>query len=67
MLAGKDNAAGRLLIGSGTFAGPLSSGQLQQVVVNEPPGIYVQLCFMDTQDGREHTRLGMERIFKIVK
>ena len=28
---------------------------------------YVQACFMDTQDGREHTRLEMERILKIVK
>jgi len=27
----------------------------------------VQVCFMETQDGRDHTRLGMERIIRIVK
>jgi hypothetical protein len=27
----------------------------------------VQACFMDTQDGRSHTLLGMERIIQIVK
>jgi len=26
----------------------------------------VQACFMDTQDGREHTTLGMERIIRIL-
>ena len=31
------------------------------------PGYYVEACFMDTQDGREHTRLGMERLVKVVK
>jgi hypothetical protein len=31
------------------------------------PGWYVQACFMDTQDGRDHTALGMERIIKITK
>ena len=67
--AGKDNAAGKLLQGPQNqgFAGPLSSGGVQQVLVNEKPGWYVQACFMDTQDGREHTQLGMERIFRIVK
>ena len=65
--AGKDNAASRLATGFGTFAGPLSSGAFQQLVVNEKPGIYVLLCFMSTQDGREHTRLGMERTIRIVK
>ncbi len=65
--AGKDNAAQRLTIGSSQFAGPLSTGGMQQEVVNQTPGVYVQLCFMDTQDGREHTRLGMERTIKIVK
>ena len=24
-------------------------------------------CFMDTQDGREHTTLGMEKVIQIVK
>jgi hypothetical protein len=24
-------------------------------------------CFMDTQDGREHTTLGMEKVIQILK
>jgi hypothetical protein len=68
LLAGKDNKIGRSVATAfGTFAGPLSSGAVQQSMITEQPGWYVQACFMDTQDGREHTRLGMERIIKIVK
>jgi hypothetical protein len=36
-------------------------------VVNVRPGFWVLACFMDTQDGREHTRLGMERVIHITK
>jgi hypothetical protein len=43
--------------------GPIVCGQ----TITAKPGIYVELCFMDTQDGRSHTQLGMERIIKIVK
>lgn len=49
------------------FAGPISSGAFQQSVITAKPGWYVQVCFMPTQDGRPHSRLGMERIIKIVK
>jgi hypothetical protein len=59
-------AAG-LITGQGEFAGPMSSGGIVQTTITEKPGIYVQACFMDTQDGRQHTQLGMERIFKVVK
>jgi hypothetical protein len=38
---------------------------MQQEVLNANPGYYVQACFMDTQDGREHTVLGMERVIQI--
>ncbi len=66
--AGRNRAAEKLFIGKrGGFAGPLSRLGMQQVVVNEKPGIYVQACFMRTQDGRYHTRLGMERMFTIIK
>ena len=66
--AGKDNAVGKYLGNAQpTFNGGLSSGAMQQKVINEPPGTYVVLCFMDTQDGREHTTLGMEELVKIVK
>jgi hypothetical protein len=67
LLAGQDNKAGKMLGSSGGFANPMSTGGIVQLVINEKPGIYVQDCFMDTQDGREHTQLGMERIIKIVK
>jgi hypothetical protein len=67
LLRGKDNAAERLAIGGANFAGPLSPGGMQQEVINAKPGIYVLACFMNAQDGREHTQLGMERTIRIVK
>jgi hypothetical protein len=66
--AGKDNAAQRL--SNGHFLdllGPASPGGVEQSVLKAKPGYYVEACFMDTQDGREHTRLGMERLVHIVK
>jgi hypothetical protein len=59
--------ARRLAIGVANFAGPLSPGGMQQEVINAKPGIYVLACFMNAQDGREHTQLGMERMIRIVK
>jgi hypothetical protein len=66
--AGKDRKAQRF--SNGQFfglAGPLSTGAAQQAVLHAKPGWYVEACFMDTQDGREHTQLGMERLVKVVK
>ena len=40
---------------------------MQQMVLDGKPGYYVEACFMDTQDGREHVQLGMERLVRIVK
>lgn len=65
--AGKDKRAMKLATSFPTFDGGLSSGQMQQEVITARPGIYVLACFMDTQDGREHTQLGMERTIRIVK
>jgi hypothetical protein len=67
LLAGKEKQAQKLAIGGVFFAGPLSSGAYQQETITAKPGVYVEACFMSTQDGREHTRLGQERIIKIVK
>jgi hypothetical protein len=68
MLTGKEKGLEKLVAGTPFgFAGPLSSGAYQQETITAKPGWYVQACFMDTQDGRDHTRLGMERIFRIVK
>jgi hypothetical protein len=65
LLAGKDKLAMRLASGFANLAGPLSPGGMQQEVVNAKPGVYVLACFMNTQDGREHTQVGMERTITI--
>jgi hypothetical protein len=64
--APQKKAAG-LITGQGTFAGPMSTGGIVQTTITAKPGIYVQACFMATQDGRPHILLGMERILKITK
>ena len=45
----------------------MSHEALMQETITAKPGIDVQVRFMQTQDGRDHTRLGMERIIKITK
>jgi hypothetical protein len=47
------------------FAGPMSHGGIQQLVLHVHKGYWVLACFMDTQDGREHTTLGMEKVIRI--
>jgi hypothetical protein len=66
--AGSEKGLEKLFAGAPVnFAGPLSTGASQQETISAKPGIYVQVCFMATQDGRAHTLLGMERIIKIAK
>ena len=65
--AGKDGKAQKLADGSYGFFGILTHNQSEQQVVRLRPGYWVIACFMDTQDGREHTQLGMERVIHIVK
>jgi hypothetical protein len=68
LLTGKEKGLEKLVAGPPVvFTGPVSHEAFQQETITAKPGIYVQACFMDTQDGRSHTRLGMERIIKIVK
>jgi hypothetical protein len=68
LLSGHEKGLEKLAAGPPVgFAGPLSPAAFQQSVVTAKPGWYVQVCFMTTQDGRPHTRLGMERIIKITK
>jgi hypothetical protein len=68
LLANKEKAFEKLIAGQPVgFAGPVSHEAFQQETITAKPGIYVELCFMDTQDGRSHTQLGMERIIHIVK
>lgn len=69
LLKGEIKQAGKLYVKGprGMFAGPLSSGSIQQEVVAEPPGVYVILCAMNAEDGRDHYQLGMFRTIRIVK
>ncbi len=66
LLAGKDAKAGPLIVGFEGFMLPVSTGAVQQQTLDAKPGMYVLACFMDTQDGREHTQLGMVRVVKVV-
>lgn len=62
---GKDSQAQALATGFISPVGVFSPGGLVQEKVQAAPGTYVLACFMDTQDGREHTQLGMERTITI--
>jgi hypothetical protein len=65
--AGKDGTAQHLATGFTAFFNILTHRAYQQQVVHVRPGYWVLACFMDTQDGREHTQLGMERVIHITK
>ncbi len=68
LLTGNEKAIEKLIVGPPvTFAGPVSNGAYQQETISAKPGVYVEVCFMQTQDGRDHALLGMERIIKITK
>jgi hypothetical protein len=68
LLTGKEKGLEKLVVAEPfSFQGPVSHEAFQQETITAKPGWYVQACFMTTQDGRSHTRLGMERIIKIVK
>jgi hypothetical protein len=65
--AGKDGKAMRLADATYGFFGILTHGSSEQQILHLRPGYWVIACFMDTQDGREHTTLGMERVIHIVR
>jgi hypothetical protein len=66
--SGNERGLGKLIAGAPfEFYGPISHNAFVQETIKAKPGIYVQACFMETQDKRDHTKLGMERIIKIVK
>jgi hypothetical protein len=67
LLKGDTAGAKTYATGMGQFAGPLSTGAMQQEVITEPPGVYVIFCEMNSQDGRDHFQLGMFRTIQIVK
>jgi hypothetical protein len=62
--AGKDGAAEKQAIGQATFMDVNSPGAMQQELITVKPGVYVLACFMSTH-GKEHTRLGMERVITV--
>lgn len=64
---GRDGQAQKMATGFASYVNLLSHDGAQQLVVNSKPGYWVLACFMSTQDGREHTRLGMERVIRIVR
>jgi hypothetical protein len=64
--AGKDRQARKFANTGFELLGPASPGALQQQVLNAKPGYYVEACFMDTQDHREHTQNGMLRVVRVV-
>jgi hypothetical protein len=68
LLTGKEKGLEKLVSAPPfSFTGPVSHEAFQQETITAKPGWYVQACFMETQEGVPHTRLGMERIIKIVK
>ena len=64
---GRDGKAQRLATSQYMFFNLLTHGAYQQQVVRNRPGFWVLACFMVTQDGREHTQLGMERVIHIAR
>jgi hypothetical protein len=67
LLAGRAAQAKELALSHVQWAGPLSHGAMQQEVIEQPPGVYVILCAMNAQDGRDHYQLGMFRTIRIVR
>jgi hypothetical protein len=65
--AGENGQAQHLATNFFAFDNLLSRGAYQQFVIHNRPGYWVLACFMDTQDHREHTMLGMERVIQILK
>lgn len=68
LLAGKDSKAQKLAAGRPSqWMGTVGHGAMHQQVLTAKPGYYVLACFMGTQDGREHTRLGMVKTIRVTK
>lgn len=68
LLSGHEKGLKKLITGPpADFSGPVAHGAYQQETIAAKPGWYVQVCFMETQEGVPHTRLGMERVIKIAK
>lgn len=65
--AGREKKGAKLIAGQPvSLMGIVSHEAIQQETIEARPGWYVQACFTETQDLREHTRLGMERVIRIL-
>lgn len=65
--AGKDKQAQKMASNAFfSLQSVVSHGAVQQQVLHAKPGYYVLACFMDTQDGREHTELGMLKLIRVI-
>jgi hypothetical protein len=68
LLAGQLKKAKKYVIAApGQFAGPLSTGAMEQETITQSPGVYVILCLMNAEDGRDHYQLGMFRTIRVTK
>jgi hypothetical protein len=68
MLSGRRKGLSNLFAGPPVgFQGAVSHGAFQQERIAARPGWYVQVCFMEDQEGAPHTQLGMVRPIRIVK
>jgi len=64
---GKTNEAQKFVTGGFQGQGPVVPGASQQMKLTAGPGTYLAVCFMETQDGRDHMQLNMVRVIDIVK
>ncbi|MGO9750222.1 MAG: hypothetical protein ACLP8S_06070 [Solirubrobacteraceae bacterium] len=65
--AGQGMQAKKYATGKGTFAGPLSAGAVQQLTIDEKPGVYVLYSPWITKDGRKQYQLGIRTIRILLK
>ncbi len=67
LLIGHEAAAEKLVSATPLIlAGPLFRSAAQQARIAAPPGWYVQVCPLHTQDGRSEAQLGMERVLRVL-
>src|SRR5438067_1086152 len=64
--AGKDKQAEKLTSGPLVrLLDPTSPAASQQQMLHTKPGYYIEACFMDTSDHREHSQVGMMRLVRV--
>ena len=64
---GKGDAAQKQVTDVFQGAGPVAPGASQQLKLTAKPGMYLSICFLDTQAGQDHPSLNMMRVIRVVK